>query len=223
VEQVLAGTLNVGEQFERRKITVMAAELVGVAELTEQLEPEEFSVTLNELLRELTAAVLESGGTMDRLTNSGLLVLFGAPQAMEVPEQAMAAVRTALAVRRRVQDLAASARRRGASGELTVRVGINTGFCTVGAFGGDLQRRYTAVGHPVTVAERLQESAAEGKVLCTTTTYSLVASRVRAATVAPVTLRGSGRPMDCHEILALTSEQTSSPLPRLPEPAFVPK
>jgi DNA-binding NarL/FixJ family response regulator len=49
------------------------------------------------------------------------------------------------------------------------------------------------------------------------------ASRVRAATVAPVTLRGSGRPMDCHEILALTSERTSSPLPRLPEPAFVPK
>ena len=222
VAQVLAGTLNAGEHFERRKITVLAAELFGVAELTEQLEPEELSATINELLRELTAAVVAYGGTLDRLTSDGLLVLFGAPQPMDVPDQAWAAVQTALTVRRRVQELSAAARRRGV-GTLAVRVGINTGFCTVGAFGSDIQRRYTAVGHPVTVAERLREAAAEGKILCAAATYSLVEARVRAAPAGPLTLRGSARPVEPHEILAVAETSPANRLPRLPELVFVPK
>ena len=173
-------------------------------------------------MRELTAAVLAHEGTVDRLTSDGLHVLFGAPHTMDVPEQAWAAVRTALSVRRRVQELA-STRRRGAAGDLAVRVGINTGFCTVGAFGSDLQRRYTAVGHPVTVAERLREHAAEGKILCAPATYSLIEGRVRAAPVGSLTLRGSARPVEPHEIIALAAEMSASRLPRLPEPAFVPK
>ena len=224
VEQVLSGTLNLGEHFERRQVTILAVELLGVAELTEQLEPEELSTSLNDLLREMTAIVVEHHGTMDRLSSTGLLVLFGAPQEMEIAEQAWAAIRTALAVRRRVQDLAASALRRGMAGDMAVRVGINTGFCTIGAFGSDLQRRYTAVGHPVTVAERLQEAAAEGQILCTSATYALVEGRVRAAPIGAIQLRGAVRPVGCHNILAaLTETRVENRLPRLAEPAFVPK
>ncbi|HUQ83111.1 MAG TPA: ATP-binding protein [Gemmatimonadaceae bacterium] len=224
VEQVLAGTLSAGERFERRRITVLACELLGVAELTEQLEPEDLAATLDELLREITAVVVEHGGTLDRLTSGGLLVLFGAPRAMDVTEQAIAAARTALAVRRGVQHLAASARRRGAVGELAMRAAINTGFCTVGAFGSELQRRYTAVGNPVTVAERLQEAAPEGKILGMPAAISLVESRIRTAPAGGITLRGATRPLECFEILGIAGDRTaSSRLPRLPEPAFVPK
>lgn len=201
VEQLLTGELKAASGFERRKITLLLVDAVGFTALADDLEPEELALVLNEYLAEITAAAVTRGGTVDNLLADGLMVIFGAPRACEDTDGAWCAVQAALAMREGVASLNARLRRRGVAAELQVRVGINTGFCTVGVFGSELLHAYTAVGLPVNVAVRLQAEAGVGKVLCGGSTVSLVETRVSARQREVVHMPGTTGTVDAYEII----------------------
>ena len=221
-ERVLSGALGNAEQFERRKITVLSVAAVGLAELTEALEPEDLSATVNDLLRELTASAVKHGGTVDRLTTDGVIVLFGAPDDMPLADQAWAAAETAIEMRRGVSRLGAQWRRRGIAGTLRTRVGIDTGYCTVGVFGSEVLRSYTAVGTPVALAALLQEDAAPGSIVCGAPTYRLIEERVSGVSRGARELHGVARPVESFELTERVSIETAM-LPRLRDFSFMPR
>jgi len=203
VESLLKGELGMGRDCERRRITVLFIDLVGFTPLTDRVEPEELLLLLNEFLREMTAVAVAGGGTVVQLTGDALMVIFGAPQASEDVAQAWSSVQTAIAMRDRIQDLAVHWRRRGIWQKLDVRIGINTGYRTVGVFGSDVLQSYTAYGTPVNIAARLQPEAAAGEILCSFSTYALVQDRVRAEERGPILLRGVAYPVEACAILGL--------------------
>jgi adenylate cyclase len=205
-EGLLAGELAAEQALERRRITVLFADMVGFTDLSESLEPEELSEVLNEYLREMTAVAMAHGGTLDNFIGDGLMVLFGAPQRAEEKDQAWAAVQAADEMRTTIRELAARIRDRGIPADLQVRVGINTGHCTVGVFGSEVMRAYKAVGFLVNVAARLQTAADPGGILCGFRTYALVKNRVRAEPKEPLKVKGAARPVEAWEILELAPE-----------------
>jgi class 3 adenylate cyclase len=77
----LGGHLRSDESFERRRITVLFAHMVGFTDLAEGLEPEELAEVLNGFLREMTAAVIACGGSVDNLIGDAVMAVFGAPRA----------------------------------------------------------------------------------------------------------------------------------------------
>jgi class 3 adenylate cyclase len=103
----------------------------------------------------------------------------------------------------RAEELTATIRERGIPADLRVRVGVNTGHCTVGVFGSDVLRAYKAVGFSVNVAARLQSEAEPGTVLVGFRTYALVRDHVRAEQREPLALKGAARPVEAWEILEL--------------------
>ena len=153
---LLAGQLSPSLGFERRKVTLLFADMVGFTDLSDTLEPEELSEVLNEYLREMTAVAVSYRGTLDNYIGDGLMVIFGAPEREDEPVQAWAAVQAAFEMKARAEELTAAIRGRGIPADLRVRVGVNTGHCTVGVFGSDILRAYKAVGFAVNVAARLQ-------------------------------------------------------------------
>jgi signal transduction histidine kinase/class 3 adenylate cyclase/CheY-like chemotaxis protein len=221
-ERVLRGELASVEDFERRRITVLCADVERFAELTEQLEPEELSATMNEFLREVTAIAVAHGGTVDRLTTDGLIVLFGAPQEMEPADQSWAAAQTAFDMRRMIRQLAARWRRRGVTDTLEMRAGIQTGYCTIGVFGSDVLRSYTAVGTPVTIATMLQQDALPGAIVSGVATYSLIEDRLRGTPRGVRPLRGISRSVESYE-LHEEADAAAVVLPRLRDFAFMPR
>ena len=205
-ESLLGGQLEPDEAFSRRKITVLFADLVGFTDLSESLEPEELALVLNEYLREMTALAVARGGALDNFIGDGLMVIFGAPVASAESAQALAAVETAFSMRDRARVLADDARARGIPADLRIRVGINTGHCTVGVFGSDVMRAYKAVGFSVNIASRLQSEADPGSILCGFRTHALVHDRVRAVAREPLAVKGAARPIEAWEILELLDE-----------------
>lgn len=205
-EGLMAGQLSPADGFERRKLTLLFADLVGFTDLSDTLEPEELSEVLNEYLREMTAVAVAHGGTLDNYIGDGLMVIFGAPVADEEPVQAWAALRAGFGMIARADELSAAIRDRGIPADLRLRVGVNTGHCTVGVFGSDLLRAYKAVGFAVNVAARLQSEADPGTVLAGFRTYALVKDRVRAQSRGELTLKGAARPVEAWEILGLESD-----------------
>lgn len=200
-EGLLAGQLSPVEGFERRKLTLLFADMVGFTDLSETLEPEELSEVLNEYLREMTAVAVSHRGTLDNYIGDGLMVIFGAPTPDEESVQAWSAVQAAFGMRARAEELTAAIRGRGIPADLRMRVGINTGHCTVGVFGSDVMRAYKAVGFAVNVAARLQSEADPGTVLAGFRTYALVKDRVRAEPREPLMLKGAARPVEAWEIV----------------------
>ena len=205
-EGVLAGQLAPADGFERRRITVLFADMVGFTDLSETLEPEELSEVLNEYLRQMAASVLAHGGTLDSFIGDGVMAVFGAPDPMPEAEQAWAAVQTAVEMRSGCRDLAASLRGRGIPADLDIRVGLNTGHCTLGVFGSEVMRAYKAVGFPVNVAARLQSAGEPGSILCGFRTYALIEGRVHAQPREPLTVKGAARPVEAWEIVGLEAD-----------------
>jgi len=205
-EGLMAGQLSPTDGFQRRKLTLLFADLVGFTDLSDTLEPEELAEVLNEYLREMTAVAVARGGTLDNYIGDGLMVIFGAPVAEEESVQAWAALRAGFGMIARADELSAAIRDRGIPADLRVRVGVNTGHCTVGVFGSDLLRAYKAVGFAVNVAARLQSEADPGTVLAGFRTYALVKDRVRAQSRGELTLKGAARPVEAWEILGLEGD-----------------
>ena len=217
-EGLMAGQLSPDEGFERRKVTLLFADMVGFTDLSDKLEPEELAEVLNGYLREMTAEAVSQGGTLDNYIGDGLMVLFGAPKRAEESLQALRAVRTAFGMKARAEELTRAIRERGIPADLKVRVGINTGHCTVGVLGSDVMRAYKAVGFAVNVAARLQSEAEPGTVLAGFRTYALVKDRVIAEQREPLTLKGAARPVEAWEVLRLLegSGDGDTPPPETP-------
>ena len=200
VEAVMRGQVGPPEQFERRRVTVLFADMVGFTELSDRLEPEEVSLVVNDFLREMTAVAVAHGGTVDKFIGDEVMVLYGVPVPRDPESDAWAALQSAWAMRAAVGELRARWRRRGVSRDFGVRIGVNTGYCTVGVFGSELLQSFTAIGTPINVAARLRTEAPPDGVFCGFATHALVQDRVRARAVT-LPLRGIAHPVDAYEIL----------------------
>lgn len=215
-ESLLAGSLTPEDRFERLRVTALFADLVGFTDLAETLEPEELAEVLNSYLREMTAVAVSHGGALDNFIGDGLMVIFGAPVRVEERQQAIAAIQTATEMRRRMRELAANLSGRGLPGNLQIRVGINTGHCTVGVFGSEVMRAYKAVGFTVNIAQRLQAEAQPGGILCGYRTYALVEGQVKAVRREPLRVKGSARPVEAWEIVDLIHGEAGDPVDAAP-------
>ena len=187
--------------------------MVGFTDLSDSLEPEELADVVNEYLREMTALAVADSGTLVDFAGDSVFVVYGAPAASDENVHALQALRTAVAMRARVRELAAALRARGIPADLQIRVGINTGHCTVGVFGSDLMRAYKAIGFTVNIAARLQSEADPGSILCGFRTYALAEDLVRAVRREPLTLKGAARPVETWEILELLEADRAGETP----------
>lgn len=157
---------------ERKQVTVLFADVKGSMHLSEQIDPERWHVIMNRFFSILSDGVHRFEGTINQFTGDGVMALFGAPIARE--DHAQRACHAALylteALRRYSQDL-----RREHGFDFSVRMGMNSGDVVVGKIGDDLRMDYTAQGHTVGLAARMEQIAEVGRVYLAEDTAKLVA------------------------------------------------
>src|ERR1700742_4698439 len=115
----------------------------------------------------LSESVHRFEGTVDKFTGDGIMALFGAPVAHE--DHAQRACLAALWMTDRLGDFSAELRRsRGLN--FLVRIGLNSGEVVVGEIGEEGAMEYTAIGHTVGLAQRMESLAEPGKAYLTDST-----------------------------------------------------
>jgi signal transduction histidine kinase/class 3 adenylate cyclase len=204
VRKLMSGAISSQKPFQRRKITSLAIGLTDFADLVATLEAEDLAAIVNDFVREATATVMENGGIVDKILGETLFAMFGAPEEMPIDEQARAAVNAALQIRKSLPELSRKWRPFGVLNQMSVQAGINTGYCTVGAFGSELLSNYTAIGEPITIATRLRAAASKGSIFIGAAAYVLLNPDVLAE--GPKTLSGSIHPLQYYEITAVMTE-----------------
>lgn len=199
VAELMTGRLRREEVQERREVTLLAADLVGFTPLAERLAPEELARTLDTYLSDMTSLAYAHRGTVNTFAGDGLMVIFGAPEVMAPEEHAWAAAQAAFAMQAQMPRLVERLRQH-VDLTLELRVGLNTGCCSVGVFGSDTHRTYAAIGLPTNVAARLESAAAPGEVLASPSTLALLADRVASSSRGELMLKGVAAPLLAHAI-----------------------
>src|SRR5438552_3158742 len=168
VEKILAQKSAL--EGERKPVTVLFADVARSMELAERVDPEEWHRLLDRLFRILADGIHRYEGTINQYTGDGIMALFGAPIAHEDHAQRACAAALELA-----HDLGALAEdvRRESGLEFAVRMGLNSGEVVVGRIGDDLRMDYTAQGHVVGLAARVQQLAPPGGISVTEQTARL--------------------------------------------------
>lgn len=196
-ELLVSERAEVGTRIRRRELSVLFTDVRGFTSLTEDVEPEDLVELLNAFLAEMTQAVFDEGGTLDKYLGDGLMAFFGDP--IPYDDHADRAVRAALSMRER---LAHVQQRWFALGQrpLSIGVGIASGFVTVGAIGSPERLEYTVIGNNVNLAARLVGVAEPGEILCNARTAASVERWALVRERGPATIRGRARPVNVFEI-----------------------
>jgi class 3 adenylate cyclase len=200
---IFIGTQIAEISSKRKKLTVFFSDIVGFTKTTDNLESEELSNILNRYLTEMSKIALEYGATIDKYIGDAILLFLGDPETRGTKEDAKACVKMAIAMQRRMQELEEEWRDKGLERPFQIRIGISTGFCTVGNFGSQDRMDYTIIGSGVNLAARLQASAEPGGILIAHETYSLAKDIVMAEEQPPLSVKGFDKPIHCYKVVGI--------------------
>jgi class 3 adenylate cyclase/tetratricopeptide (TPR) repeat protein len=182
---------------ERKQVTVLFADVIGSMDLAERTDPEAWRRIMERFFTILCDGVHRFEGTVDKFTGDGIMALFGAPLAHE--DHAQRACWAALTLHRELAAYAGEVRRsEGLS--FSVRMGLNSGEVIVGAIGEDLRLEYTAIGHTVGLAQRMESLAEPGRAYLTEQTAKLVSGYLDLDDLGEFDVKGVGEPVRVHAL-----------------------
>jgi adenylate cyclase len=153
VDQLVSNPAGLRLTGESREMSFLFSDIEGFTTFTENASPELLVSVLNEYLEAMCHAVMENGGTIDKIVGDAVVGIFNAP--LDQPDHAERAVKCALAMDAISNDFIAKMASRGMEFGVT-RIGINTGRAIVGNFGGSERFDYTAHGDAINTAARME-------------------------------------------------------------------
>jgi len=200
---IFSGEQTVEIASKRKKLTVFFSDIADFTGTTDSLESEELTDLLNHYLTEMSKIALDHGATIDKYVGDAIIAFFGDPETRGVKEDAIACVNMAIAMQRRMRELRSEWLDMGLERPFELRIGINTGFCTVGNFGSAERMDYTIIGNEVNLAARLEALAEVGGILLAHETHALVKDTVLAEEGDTLTVKGFAKPVRTYSVVGI--------------------
>ena len=196
--------------YKRKKITVFFSDIKGFTDLSDSLDPDLLAELINAYLSAMTDIALKYGGTIDKFIGDAILVFFGDPESDGLKKDASKCLSMAVAMQNKVAELDKNWREdRGISEGLQVRMGISTGYCTVGNFGSVQRVDYTVLGSTVNLAARLESICNPKKILVAPETKTLLEKDFKFEAQEAIELKGFNKPVVPFQYVDL--KKTASP------------
>jgi class 3 adenylate cyclase/HAMP domain-containing protein len=200
---IFSGKQRVELSSKRKKLTIFFSDIAGFTETTDQMESEDLTSLLNHYLTEMSQIALAHGATIDKYVGDAIVIFFGDPETKGVKEDALACVRMAIAMRDRMLELSSLWRASGVENPLRCRIGINTGYSTVGNFGSDTRMDYTIIGGGVNLASRLETAADPGEILISYETYAHVKDEILCEERGKISVKGLAYPIATYAVVGV--------------------
>lgn len=185
---------------ELREVTVLFADIRGFTALAESMAARDVIAMLNEYFSVMIPLISEHGGVVDKLVGDEIFAVFGAP--VEIPDDALSAVKSALKMQRKMIDFN-NLRRKAGRDDFHIGIGLSTGAAIAGGVGSADRLNYTVLGTAVNVGARLCSEAAPGEILLGQTTYLRVKNMVEAEALPPLKVKGISFPLNVFRLSGL--------------------
>ena len=200
-QSIFTGERDVRLETQRKKLTIFFSDIKGFTELAEEMEPESLTELLNNYFNEMSQIALKYGGTIDKFVGDSIMIFFGDPTSRGPKEDTLACVAMAIEMRKHMKILRQKWQSQGIKTPLQIRIGISTGYSTVGNFGAENRMDYTIIGKEVNLASRLEALAEPGEILISYETFSLVKDKVMCRDKGEITVKGFSRAVPIYQIV----------------------
>lgn len=185
---------------QRKRLVVFFSDIVGFSSIADEMDESSLTQIINHYLTEMSKIATEHGGTIDKFIGDAVMVFFGDPRSRGPKEDCLACVSMALAMRNRMIELQDQWRNLGLIRPLEIRMGISTGFCTVGNFGTESRLHYTLLGSEVNLASRLETSARPGEILISHATWLFVQDQILCRDHDEIEVKGFKHPIKVYSV-----------------------
>lgn len=199
VNRIVDRSQNMSLGGERRRITVLFADVVGFTPLAENQKAEDVVTILNELFTVMTEVIFRHKGTVDKFVGDCIMAFWGAPNPQKNhSELALSAAEDMI----QWLEVANEGWKERFGIEIELAIGVNTGEAVVGNFGSESRMEYTAIGDVVNVASRLESIARPNQILITQATKSASEDLFETRRVGERRMPGRSRPVEIFEVVA---------------------
>ncbi len=196
---------------ERKQVTVLFADVKGSMDMAEGQDPEQWRKIMQRFFSILADGVHRLDGTVDKFTGDGIMAVFGAPVAHE--DHARRACYAALQMLDEVAEYAGELRRRHGL-NFSTRIGINSGEVVAGAIGEGSDGEYTAIGHTVGLAQRMEALAEPGKAYLAEPAAELAHGFLDLEDLGEFEIKGASQPIRVFELAGVGSARSRLDLSR---------
>lgn len=207
-ESIFSGKQDVVLESKRKYLTVFFSDIKGFTELTDTVETEALTQILNEYLDIMSGIVIKHGGTIDKYIGDSIMVFFGDPATQGKAQDAMRCIKMAIEMKEEMSRLRIKWRNDGISKPFHIRMGINSGYCTVGNFGSKNRLDYTIIGGVVNIASRLESQANLDQILMSSETYILVKDEIACLKKEEILVKGISHAIQTYEAIAERENKT---------------
>ena len=195
----------------RKPVTVLFSDLVGFTNLSERADPAALVSQLNRYLSAMVPMVFDNGGTLDKFIGDAIMAVWGNVTSHGEAEDAKAAVRAALGMRKMMAKLNENWRSEGFI-PLAFGVGINHGDAVVGNIGSyEPHERLdpTVIGDAVNLASRLEALTRQYHVdiLIGASVAELVGDEFYLRSVDLVQVKGKTKPADVFTLVGSRKDE----------------
>ncbi len=181
----------------KKRIAMLMTDLRGFTALSERLKPEQVVHMLNAYFEVMGEVVLKYNGIINEIIGDGLLIIFGAPQAM--PDQAQRAVACALAMQNAMIKVNKENFEHGLP-ELEMGIGVNQDEVILGNIGSSKRAKYTVIGRGVNMTSRIESYTAGGQIFVSESIRNELRDLLRIDNEKEVLPKGAETPIRIYEV-----------------------
>ena len=202
VRQLIKSGIPLTPGVEQRFLTVFFSDLENFSSHAETLAPDDLLVQISTYLEEVSSAISEEGGTVDKFIGDGVMAFWNAP--VELPDHVLRACAAAVRAARRMERVNDVWEAEGRP-RIRLRIGLNCANVLVGNVGSSTRLNYTALGDGVNVAARLEGiNKLFGTTICISDSiYDQAKADILARPLKRVQVKGRKTEFMIYELLAL--------------------
>jgi adenylate cyclase len=201
VDAVLESPTGLQMGGEKRKVTMVMADLRGFTSLSERLPPERVVAMLNRYLAAMVSVIKKYNGTIDDFVGDAIFALFGAPVWKE--DDAERAVACAIAMQLAMDNINEQNRLENLP-EIEMGIGVHTGQVVVGNIGSPERMKYDVIGSQVNLTSRIQSCTTGGQILISETTRHEAGRVLKLGRQMEVNAKGVEHPVTLSEVLGIS-------------------
>ncbi len=198
------------KEGERRRVSILFADLKGFTQMSEKLDHEFVQITIDKIMRVFTQVIKNHGGYVDKYSGDEIMALFGAKVASEVDTER--AIRAGLHMLENLnkfnQYMKSQKEYRAIDKPLAIRIGINTGLVTTGKIGEGREGDFTVYGDAVNLASRLQSNAPVNSIMVPENIEEMLKDQFEYTDMGSIMVKGKSEPVSVFTINEI--KQTAS-------------
>lgn len=185
---------------EKRKVTMLMADLRGFTSLSESLDPKWVVNMLNRYLSSMVTIIKKYGGTIDEFIGDAVFVIFGAPTWHDDDAQRAAACAVEMQLAMKTVN-----EQNKADGlpDVEMGIGLHTGQVIVGNIGSSERLKYGVVGSHVNLTSRIQSFTVGGQILASESTRREVGTMLKIGKQMEVRAKGFEQPVTLCEVVGI--------------------